>query len=58
MPWPCRMLWVGPVGCEFAVDYNDANAGMDVICDKPFQARGGVGEIAVFIEVDITGVSE
>jgi hypothetical protein len=52
------MLWVGPVGCEFAVDYNDANAGMDVICDKPFQARGGVGEIAVFIEVDITGVSE
>jgi hypothetical protein len=28
------------------------------ICDKPFQALRGVGEVAVFIEMKITGVSE
>jgi hypothetical protein len=30
----------------------------DGICNKPFQTLRGVGEVAVFIEVKITGVSE
>jgi hypothetical protein len=46
------------VGREVAVDHKEVNARLDGICDKPFQALIGVGEVAVFIEVKITGVSE
>jgi hypothetical protein len=28
------------------------------MCNKPFQALGGVGELAVFIEVEINSVTE
>jgi hypothetical protein len=34
------------------------NVRPDGVCDKPFQTLSGVGEVAVFIEVEITGVSE
>jgi hypothetical protein len=46
------------VGREVAVDHKEVNAGPDGICDKPLQALSGVGEIAVFIEGEITGVGE
>jgi hypothetical protein len=48
----------GLVGREVAVDHKEVNARPDGICDKPFQTLRGVGEVAVFIEVQITGVSE
>jgi hypothetical protein len=48
----------GFVRREVAVDHKEVNAGTDGIRDKPFQALRGVGEVAVFIEVKITGVSE
>jgi hypothetical protein len=48
----------GLVGREVAVDYKEINARPDGICDKPFQTLRGVGEVAVFLEVEITGVSE
>jgi hypothetical protein len=48
----------GLVGCEVTVDHKEVNACLDGICTKPFQALGGVSEVAVFIEVEITGVSE
>jgi hypothetical protein len=48
----------GLVGREVAVDHKKVNAGTDGICDKPFQTLRGVSEVAVFIEVKITGVSE
>jgi hypothetical protein len=48
----------GLVGCEVAVDHKEVNARTDGICDKPFNTPGGVGEVAVFIEVEITGVTE
>jgi hypothetical protein len=40
------------------VSVKNVNTGLDGICDKPFQALCGAGELAVFIEVEITGVSE
>jgi hypothetical protein len=48
----------GLVGREVAVDHKQANARADGICKEPFQTLRGVGEVAVFIEVKITGVSE
>jgi hypothetical protein len=48
----------GLVGCEVAVDHKEVNARPDGICDKPFQALRGVGEVAIFIEVKITGVGK
>ncbi len=33
-------------------------ARQDGICDKPFQAPCSVGEVAVFIEVEIAGVGD
>jgi hypothetical protein len=48
----------GLVGREVAVDHKEVNARPDGICDKPFQTLRGVGEVTVFIEVKITGVSE
>jgi hypothetical protein len=48
----------GLVRREITVDHKEVNARPDSICDKPFQALSGVGEVAVFIEVKITGVSE
>jgi hypothetical protein len=43
---------------EVTVDHSEVNARPDGICDKPFQALGGVGEVAVFIEMEITGVTK
>jgi len=54
VPFPDR----GLVGCEVAVEYKEVNARADGICDKPLQAVGGVGEVAVFIEVKIASVGE
>jgi hypothetical protein len=48
----------GLVGRQVAVDHKEVNARADGVCDKPFQALGGVGEVAVFIEVEITSVTE
>jgi len=48
----------GLVGREIAVDHKEVNARLDGICDKPFQTMCGVGEVAVFIEVEIAGVTE
>jgi hypothetical protein len=48
----------GFVRREVAVDHKEVNARPDGICDKPFQALSGIGEVAVFIEVEITGVTE
>jgi hypothetical protein len=48
----------GLAGCEVAVDHKEVNARPDGICDKPFQALGGVSKVAVFIEMKITGVGE
>jgi hypothetical protein len=48
----------GLVSREVAVDHKKVNVRLDGIRDKPFQALSGVGEVAVFIEVEITGVSE
>jgi hypothetical protein len=48
----------GFVRREVAVDHKEVNARPDGICDKPFQTLRGVGEVTVFIEVKITGVSE
>ena len=48
----------GLVGREVAIDHKEINARADGVCDKPFQALSGVGEVAVFIEVKITGVTE
>jgi hypothetical protein len=48
----------GLVGREVAVDHKEVNVRLDGICDKPFQTLRGVGEVAVFIEVEITGVSK
>jgi len=53
-----RSFNCGLVSCEVAVDHKEVNARQDGICNKPFQAVGGVGEVAVFIEVKITGVTE
>jgi hypothetical protein len=56
---PCvPFLDCGLVGCEVTVDQKEVNVRPDGICDKPFQALGGVGEVAVFIEVEITRVAE
>jgi hypothetical protein len=56
---PCvPFLNCGLVRGEVAVDYKEVGARADGICDKPFQTLGGVGEVAVFIEVKITGVTE
>ena len=41
---------------EAAVDHEEVNARPDGICDKPFQTLSGVGEVAVFIEVEIASV--
>jgi hypothetical protein len=46
------------VGRQVTVDHKEVNARPDGICNKPFQAVRGVGEVVVFIEVEITGVSE
>jgi len=48
----------GLVRREVTVDYKEVDARLDGIGDKPFQALGGVGEIAVFIHVKITGVGK
>jgi hypothetical protein len=48
----------GLVGREVTVDYKEVNAHPDGICDKPFQTMCGVSEVAVFIDVKITRVSE
>jgi hypothetical protein len=48
----------GLVGCEVTVDYKEVNVRADGICDKPFQTLRGVGEVAVFVEVKITGVAQ
>jgi hypothetical protein len=48
----------GLVGREVAIDHKKVDTRLDGICDKPFQALGGVGKVVVFIEVKITGVSE
>jgi hypothetical protein len=48
----------GLVGCEVSVNHKEVNARPDGICDKPFQTLGCVGEVAVFIEVEITCVTE
>jgi hypothetical protein len=48
----------GLVGREVAVDHKEVNARPDGIRDKPFQTLAGVGEVAVFIEVEITRVTE
>jgi hypothetical protein len=48
----------GLIGREVAVDHKEINARPDGICDKPLQTLRGVSEVAVFIEVKITGVSE
>jgi hypothetical protein len=49
---------IGLIGREIAVDHKDVYARPDGICDKPFQALSGVGEVVVFIEVKIAGVTE
>jgi hypothetical protein len=46
------------VGRKVAVDYKEVNARPDGIGDKPFQTLRGIGEVVVFIEVEITGASE
>jgi hypothetical protein len=51
-------LYRGLIGREVAVDHKEINARLDGICDKPFQALSGVGEVAVLIEMKITGVSK
>jgi hypothetical protein len=45
---------------EFLSDWVFSTSGplQDGICDKPFQTLRGVGEVAVFIEVEIASVSE
>jgi hypothetical protein len=48
----------GHVGFELTVDHKEAYVRMDGICDEPFQALSGVSKIAVFIEVEITSVTE
>jgi hypothetical protein len=48
----------GLVGGQVAVDHKEVNARLDGICDKPFQALGGIGEVVVFIEVKIASVGE
>jgi hypothetical protein len=48
----------GLVGCEVSVDHKEVNACLDGICNKPFQTLGGIGEVAIFIEMEITGVTE
>ena len=48
----------GLVGCEVAVDHKEVSVRLDGICNKLSQALGGVGEVAVFIEMKITGVTE
>jgi hypothetical protein len=48
----------GLIGREVAVDHKEVNARPDSICEKPLQTLGGVGEVTVFIEVKITGVTE
>jgi hypothetical protein len=48
----------GLVGCEIAVDHKEVNPRPDGICDKPFQALSGVGEVAIFIKVKITSVGK
>jgi hypothetical protein len=56
---PCvSFLDCGLVRGEVAVDDKEVNARPNSICDKPFQTLSGVGEVAVFIEVEITGVTE
>ena len=46
----------GLVGREVAVDYKEVNARLDGIYDKPFQTLGDVGEVPVFIQVEIASV--
>jgi hypothetical protein len=46
------------VGCKLTFDHKEAYVHMDGICDEPFPALGGVSKIAVFIEVEITSVTE
>jgi hypothetical protein len=46
------------VGRQVAVDHREVGGRLDGICDKPFQTLRGVGEVGVFIEMEITGVTE
>jgi hypothetical protein len=55
---PLAASRAGLVSREVAVDHKEVNARLGGICDRPFKALCGVGEVAVFIEVEITGVSE
>jgi hypothetical protein len=48
----------GLVGREVAVDHKEVNTRLGGVCDKPLQTLRGVGEVAIFIEVEITGVTE
>jgi hypothetical protein len=48
----------GLVGREVAVDHKEVNAPLDGICGKPLHTLSGVGEVVVFIEVEMTGVTE
>jgi hypothetical protein len=48
----------GLIRREVAIDYKEVNACPDGICDKPFQALSGIREVAAFVEMKITGVTE
>jgi hypothetical protein len=48
----------GLIRREVAVDHKKVYARPDGICDKPFKTLRGVSEVAVFIEVEITSVTE
>jgi hypothetical protein len=48
----------GLVGCQVAVDHKEINARPHGICDKPFQALGGVSEVVIFLEMEITSVGK
>jgi hypothetical protein len=48
----------GLVGCQVAVNHKEINASPNSICDKPLKTLSGIGEVAVFIEVEIASVGE
>jgi hypothetical protein len=48
----------GFVGGQVTVDHKNINVRLNGICDKPFEALSGVGEVVVFIQVKITSVSK
>jgi hypothetical protein len=48
----------GLVSGQIAVDHEEVNARLDGVCDKPFQALSSVGEVAVFIKMEITSVGK